>query len=84
MRYARGGGLSVRARAGREALRLEAAGLLAAGMATDQVAARLRVTPRSVRRLDGGADTPRRPGLSLCRGRLTARTMIATMIALSA
>ena len=50
MRYAQGGGLTARARAGREALRLEAAELLAAGMTTDQVAARLRVTPRSVRR----------------------------------
>lgn len=74
MRYAQGGGLSVRARAGREALRFEAADLLVAGMTTEQVAARLRVTPRSVRRwraaLARGGESAlvsKGPGGSVCR-----------------
>jgi tRNA U34 5-methylaminomethyl-2-thiouridine-forming methyltransferase MnmC len=43
MRYAQGGGLTMRERARREALRLEAADLLTAGMTAEQVAAQLRV-----------------------------------------
>jgi putative transposase len=53
---------------------LEAAGLLAAGMTTDQVAARLRVTLRSVRRWraalacgDQAALASRGSGGSVCR-----------------
>jgi transposase len=64
----------VRARARREALRLEAAELLAAGMTANQVAARLRVTPRSVRRWraalacgDESALASKGPGGSVCR-----------------
>src|ERR1700736_2694652 len=74
MRYAQGGGLTVRARARREALRFEAAEMLAAGMETDQVAARLRVSARSVRRwraaMACGAESAlgsRGPGGAACR-----------------
>jgi transposase len=61
MRYAQGGGLTAAARARREALRFEAAELLVSGLTVSQVAARFRVTPRSVRRwkavlADGGRD----------------------------
>ena len=74
MRYAQGGGLTVRARARREALRFEAAGMLAEGMATGEVAVRLRVTDRSVRRWqaavacgDESALASRGPGGATCR-----------------
>lgn len=74
MRYAQGGGLSPQGRARREALRFEAAELLAAGMAPKDVAAKLRVSPRSVRRwrvalAEGGeqALASKGPGGSACR-----------------
>jgi putative transposase len=58
MRYAQGGGLTVRARSRREALRFEAADMPAAGMATDRVAALLRVSARSVRRWRAAMSPP--------------------------
>lgn len=76
MRYAQGGGLGVRARAKREMLRFVAAEMLAAGVATGEVAARLRVTPRSVRRWRrdlrcGGQDALVSRGAGGARCRLT-------------
>jgi transposase len=74
MRYAQGGGLTPRARAGRETVRFEAVRLLASGMAAAQVARRLRVSARSVRRwraavADGGepAMVSKGPGGAQCR-----------------
>lgn len=49
MRYADGGGLTARARARREAVRIQAAQMFAQGTATRQVASRLRVSANSVR-----------------------------------
>ncbi|HZN17109.1 MAG TPA: helix-turn-helix domain-containing protein [Micromonosporaceae bacterium] len=49
MRYADGGGLTARARARREAVRMQAAAMFAQGVATAQVAWRLRVSTSSVR-----------------------------------
>jgi transposase len=48
MRYSDRGGLSALARSQREALRLEAAGLFAAGVSSGEIARRLRVTRKSV------------------------------------
>jgi transposase len=50
MRYADGGGLTAKERARREALRMDAAGMFASGVRPAQIAARLRVTPKSVYR----------------------------------
>jgi putative transposase len=49
MRYADGGGLTAQGRRRREAVRLEAAEMFAAGLTPGQVATRLRVTPKSAR-----------------------------------
>jgi transposase len=74
MRYAQGGGLSLLGRARREALRFQAAELLAARAGPKDVAAELRVSPRSVRRwraslAQGGeqALASKGPGGSTCR-----------------
>jgi transposase len=48
MRYPDGGGLTPKARAQRERVRLQAAGMLAAGVPVAQVAGRLRVSRKSV------------------------------------
>jgi Homeodomain-like domain len=48
MRYSDRGGLSAEARSRREALRLEAAGMFAAGVSSGEIAGRLRVTRKSV------------------------------------
>ncbi|WP_327672942.1 MULTISPECIES: winged helix-turn-helix domain-containing protein [unclassified Streptomyces] len=50
MRYPQGGGLTAERRAFREGIRLEAAGLFAAGAGNAEVAKRLRVSVRSVQR----------------------------------
>ncbi|MFJ8932959.1 helix-turn-helix domain-containing protein [Streptomyces sp. NPDC102364] len=50
MRYPQGGGLTAERRAFREDIRLEAAGLFAAGAGNAEVAKRLRVSVRSVQR----------------------------------
>ncbi|MFD0480603.1 helix-turn-helix domain-containing protein [Nonomuraea thailandensis] len=47
MRYPDGGGLTPAARAKREQVRLEAAGLFAAGMSPPEVARKLRVSRKS-------------------------------------
>ncbi|MEV0695721.1 helix-turn-helix domain-containing protein [Streptomyces sp. NPDC050388] len=47
MRYADGGGMTARERARREALRMRAAELFAAGVTAPEVAERLWVTPKS-------------------------------------
>jgi putative transposase len=49
VRYPDSGGLSPAARAAREAVRFEAAGMFADAMSTGKIAARLRVTSKSVR-----------------------------------
>lgn len=50
MRYPQGGGLTAERRAFREGLRLEAAGMFAAGQDNALVAKQLRVSVRSVQR----------------------------------
>ena len=74
VRYADSGGLSSVARAGREAVRFEAAGMFAEGLESVVIAERLRVTPKSVRAwrrawLDGGvaALASKGPGGATCR-----------------
>jgi transposase len=74
MRYPDGGGLSAQGRARREALRLRAAGMFAAGVGVAQIAARLRVSDNAVyvwrRRWRAGgkrALTSRGPGGAICR-----------------
>lgn len=49
MRYADGGGLTARERAARERVRGQAADLFDQDLASTEIAARLRVTPKSVR-----------------------------------
>src|SRR5436305_11375232 len=73
VRYADSGGLSPVARAARESVRFEAAGMFAEGLSTDEIATRLRVTPKSVRvwrrrwRLEGEAALlPKGPGGASC------------------
>lgn len=74
MRYPDGGGLSPRARAGRERVRLEAVGLFEQGVAPVEVAKRLRVSSKSAyqwrRRWRGGgtaALAAKGPGGARCR-----------------
>jgi putative transposase len=73
MRYADGGGLTAGDRARREAVRMEAAELFAAGVKAPEVAARLRVTPVSANRWRrawdvGGTEALRSKGpASRCR-----------------
>ena len=49
MRYADGGGLTARGRAARERVRLQATELFEQQLPTGEIAARLRVSPKSVR-----------------------------------
>ena len=49
MRYADGGGLTARERATRERVRLQAAEMFEQQLPTAKIAARLRVSPKSVR-----------------------------------
>jgi len=74
MRYPDSGGLSPEARAKREAVRLQAAEMFAAGRDTGEIAHRLRVTRKSVNRWKRGWKTGGRaalastgPGGSRCR-----------------
>jgi len=74
VRYPDSGGLSSVARAGREAVRFEAAEMFADGLEPVVIAERLRVTPKSVRAwrrawLDGGvaALASKGPGGAVCR-----------------
>jgi hypothetical protein len=53
-RYANGGGLTAKGRQRREAVRLEAAGLIAAGVKPSGVARRLRVSVKSAYQKDPG------------------------------
>lgn len=64
MRYAQGGGLASRARARRQTVRFEAVQLLASGMTVAQVARRLRVSARSVRRWRAAAANGGKPALA--------------------
>jgi transposase len=49
MRYADGGGLTIRERAARQRVRLQAADMFEQDLGSTQIAARLRVSPKSVR-----------------------------------
>lgn len=77
MRYAQGGGVDARARARREQVRLEAAGLIEAGHDDRQIARRLRVSVMSAVRWrkafeHGGTDALRSKGPSGQRPHLEA------------
>jgi transposase len=74
MRYPDGGGLTPAARAKREQVRLDAAGLFAAGMSPPQVAKQLRVSRKSAyvwhhawRTAGAGALVSKGPGGQHCR-----------------
>ena len=74
MRYADGGGLTARGRAARERVRLQATEMFEQRLPATEIAARLRVSPKSVRTwrrawLAGGSPAlaSRGPGGSVCK-----------------